>query len=349
MHSFIRSVFILAFLAHVSLLTPTIGMAVDWVPSDEDIQKYRKSWNPFSHGPILLQAVDIQPQGQMSIRPFLFSQIGEHSYGNRLSLPIDRKDGPVHLYSLAPSVNGSYGLTNHLELGVAASLNTFWAKDSDGFNHGKGGPMTTDTGLGDTSLILKYRPIVQDPTGWRPSITIFSQMVLPTSRWTGTEKPPGGFAPIGRLPTTRFGELGFTEGVMYRKNFQPFRVSAAVFYTYAAPGSQGNVTTYTGDVVNTRLIFEHFLDDKKGFAYNLEFVTLHGLTWRADSHAINAGQKSGFTTVGVEPAIQYRFTESIVAAVGLLLTVAGQNSIDAIYPNFSFFWYWNKGKQVIMR
>ena len=349
MHSFLRSAFISAFLAHVGLLTPTIGMAIDWVPSDDDIQKYRKSWNPFSHGPILLQAVDIQPQGQMSIRPFLFSQIGEHSYGNRLSLPTARKDGPVHLYSLAPSVNGSYGLTNHLELGMAASLNAFWAKDSDGFNQGKGGPMTTDTGLGDTSLILKYRPIVQDPTGWRPSITIFSQMVLPTSRWTGTEKPPGGFAPIGRLPATRFGELGFTEGVMYRKNFQPFRVSAAIFYTYAAPGSQGSATTYTGDVVNTRLIFEHFLDDTKGFAYNLEFVTLHGLTWRADGHAINAGQKSGFTTVGVEPAIQYRFTEAIVAAAGILFTVAGQNSIDAIYPNFSFFWYWNKGKQVIMR
>jgi len=33
----------------------------------------------------------------------------------------------------------------------------------------------------------------------------------------------------------------------------------------------------------------------------------------------------------------------------VLFTAAGQNSIDAIYPNFSFFWYWNKGKQVIMR
>lgn len=334
---------------YVGLVTPTIGMPFDWVPSEEEIQAYRKSWNPFSHGPILLQAVDIQPEGQMSVRPFVFSQIGEHSYGNRLSLPTERKDGPIHLYSLAPSLNGSYGLTNHVELGVATSLNTFWAKGSDSFNHGKGGPTTTNTGLGDTSLIVKYRPIIQDPSSWRPSITIFSQLVLPTSRWTGTEKPPGGFAPIGRLPTTRFGELGFTEGVMYRKNFQPFRVSAAVFYTYAAPGNQNSSNAYTGDVVNTRLIFEHFLNDKKGLAYNVEFASLHGLTWRADRHAINSGQKSGFTTIGIEPAIQYRFSESIVAAAGVLFTVAGQNSIDAIYPNFSFFWYWNKGKQVIMR
>lgn len=68
-----------------SLSLPTHGF--EWVPSDEEIQKYRKSWNPFSHGPILLQSVDIQPKGQMSVRPFLFSQIGEHSYGTRLTIP----------------------------------------------------------------------------------------------------------------------------------------------------------------------------------------------------------------------------------------------------------------------
>src|SRR5581483_10955390 len=86
------------------LIGPAPSTAFDWVPTDEDIQKYRKSWNPFSHGPILLQAVDIQPKGQLSVRPFLFSQIGEHSYGNRLSFFTDRTNGPVDLYSLAPSV-----------------------------------------------------------------------------------------------------------------------------------------------------------------------------------------------------------------------------------------------------
>lgn len=323
--------------------SPSLLCAFEWIPSDEEIQKYRKSWNPFSHGPILLQAVDIQPKGQLSVRPFLFSQIGEHSYGNRLSFFTDRTNGPVNLYSLAPSVNASYGLTNHVELGAATSLSAFWARDAQGrFN--------TDTGLGDTSLIIKYRPLVQDPESRRPSITLFSQLVLPTSRWiTGTERPPGGFAPLGRLPNTRFGELGLTEGVMYRKNVRPFRISAAVFYTYSAPGSQGAMTTYTGDVINTRLIFEHILDEKKGFAYNLEFAGLHGLTWRADGHEINAGQKSGFTILGIEPVIQHKFSDSIVAAAGVLLTIAGQNTLDAIYPNFSIFWYWSKTGKVIMR
>lgn len=316
--------------------------AWDWVPSEQDIQKYRKSWNPFSHGPILLQAVDIQPKGQLCIREFIFSQIGEHSYGNRLSFPTERKNGPVHLYAVSPSANSAYGISDHIELGVAVSLNSFWARQK--------GNVTTDTGLGDTSLIMKYRPIVQDPDGWQPSITHFSQIVLPTSRWvTGTERPPGGFTPLGRLPNTRFGELGITEGVMFRKNLQPFRINAAVFYTYSAPGSDAGMTTYTGDVINARLILEHILDDKKGFGYNIEFSGLHGTTWRADGHSINRGQRSGFNTLGIEPAIQWRMGEHWVAAAGVLFTVAGQNAIDSIYPNISIFWYWSKTGKVIMR
>ncbi|MBI3356895.1 MAG: hypothetical protein HY038_09025 [Nitrospirae bacterium] len=323
--------------------------AFDWVPTDEEIKKYRRSWNPFSEGPLLIQSVDIHPQGQLSLRPFLFSQISEKSYVNQLSLPTDRKDGPVHTYAVSPLVTAAYGLTNHVELGAATSLIAFWSKDTASADAGRGGPWTTDTGMGDFSLFMKYRPIVQDPDSARPSVTFYNQIVLPTSRWTGTERPPGGFAPLGRLPATRFGELGFTEGMTFRKNTNPFRFSGGVFYTYSAPGSDAGRTTYVGDTINTRLIFEHFLDDKRGLAYNIELVTVHTATWRADGHAINRGARSGSTVIGIEPAIQFRFTDSLVGAVGVLFTVAGQNAGDAIYPNFSLQWYWNKTGKVQMR
>lgn len=334
----------------LQLLPPLGAYAFDWVPTDEEIKKYRQSWNPFSEGPLLIQSVDIHPQGQLSVRPFFFSQVSEKSYGNTLSFPTDAKNGPVHTYAIQPLVTLAYGLTNHVELGASTSMISFWSKDTESTNQGKGGPWTTDTGMGDTSLIMKYRPIVQDPNSARPSVTLYQQIVLPTSRWvTGTERPPGGFAPLGRLPSTRFGELGFTEGVTFRKNSNPFRLSGGVYYTYSAPGSDAGQNTYVGDIINTRLIFEHFLDDKKGLAYNLELVTVSTATWRADGHAINRGPLNGSTVVGVEPAIQFRFSDSLVGAVGVLFTVAGQNSPDAIYPNFSIQWYWNKGDKVIMR
>jgi hypothetical protein len=323
--------------------------AFDWVPTDEEIKKYRQSWNPFSEGPLLMQSVDIHPPGQLSVRPFLFSSISENRYGNKLSFPTDRRDSSVHTYSISPLVTGTYGLTNHIELGAATSLLSFWAKDTAAANAGHGGPWTTDTGMGDLSLTLKYRSVVQDSDSARPSVTFYQQIVLPTSRWTGTERPPGGFAPLGRLPATKFGELGFTEGITFRKNIKPFRISGGVYYTYSAPGSDGPVTTYVGDTINTRLIFEHFLDDTRGFAYNLELITVHTATWRADGHGINRGAGSGSSVIGIEPAIQYRFSDSLVGAAGVLFTVAGQNAQDAIYPNFSLQWYWNKSGKAVMR
>ena len=332
--------FLLPFLLTVTV-APLPTSALDWVPTEEEIKKYRKSWNPLSHGPVLLQSVDIQPKGQLSIREFLFTQIGERSFGNHLSPATDSNSGPVHLYQVAPSINTSYGLTNHVELGAAISMNTFWAT--------RNGESTSATSLGDTSLIMKYRPIIQDPESWRPSLTHFTQVVLPTSKWADAEKPPGGFTPLGRLPNTRFGEYGLTQGLMTRKILQPFRISAAVFYTYSAPGDNNGQTTYTSDIVNTRLIFEHILNDQKGFGYNIELSTLHGLTWRADGHEINAGQQHGFTIIGVEPALQWNISGSWLVAVGCLFTVAGQNSIDAIYPNLSVFWYWDKSGKIIMR
>lgn len=326
-----------------------VADAFDLVPTDEEIKKYRQSWNPFSEGPLLMQSVDIHPAGQFSLRPFMFSQISEKSYGNQLSFPTDRKDGPNHTYAVSPLVTATYGVMNHFEVGAATSLISYWSKNTASSSAGRGDPWTTDTGMGDLSLVMKYRPIVQDPDTARPSVTLYQQIVLPTSRWTGTERPPGGFAPLGRLPATRFGELGFTEGLTFRKNVKPFRISGGVYYTYSAPGSDGPVTTYVGDTINTRLVFEHFLDDTRGFAYNLELVTVHTATWRADGHSINRGARSGSTVIGIEPAIQYRFSDSLVGAAGVLFTVAGQNAQDAIYPNFSLQWYWNKSGKAVMR
>ena len=314
-----------------------------WVPTQEELQKYRRSWNPFSHGPILHTAVDVQPKGQSLLRPFLFTQIGENKFDNRFQFITDRKPSNVHLYSaLHPSLEFAYGVTDHIQFAATSSAQSFWAREQ--------GQMRSDTGLGDTAIALKYRPIVQDPGSLQPSLTFLSQFALPTGKWLGTEKPPGGFAPIGRLPVTRFGEIAFTEGAMIRKNLQPFRIQAGVFYTYSAPGAEGRETTYTGDLINTRVALEYIADDATGLGYGLELVTLHGLTWRADGHAINRGGTSGFSYVGVEPTLQWRFGDSnFVGAAGVLLPVAGQNTLAGIFPNLSVFYYWSETGKVLMR
>lgn len=71
---------------------------------------------------------------------------------------------------------------------------------------------------------------------------------------TGTTKLLGGFALLSHLPAAQFEAPGIAEDIFFRKNFRPFRIC----YTYALPGSSEGVTTYTSDIVNARLIFEHF-------------------------------------------------------------------------------------------
>ncbi|OGW66941.1 MAG: hypothetical protein A3H49_09505 [Nitrospirae bacterium RIFCSPLOWO2_02_FULL_62_14] len=329
----------------IILAAPGAVEALDWVPTEEEIQKYRKSWNPLSHGPMLISSPDIQPKGQWYIRPLIFAQIGTSSFGNQLEFATGAKGGPVHLYSAQlPFVQTAYGLNDHWEVGAQTALNTFWAREN--------GQSTSEVGWGDTSFSLKYRPVVQDPYTWVPSINWFNQIAFPTSKWADTDKPPGGFSPIGRFPSTRSGEISMTTGIAFRKNLQPYRWSGGVYYTYSAPGLRDKLgqTTYAGDLINTRLVFEHILSDKHGFGYNLEFVSLHGLTHRIDGHRLNSGQKDGFSVFGVEPAVQWRFGDSnFLAAGGVLFTIAGQNATNSMYPNFSIFYYWSKSGKVLMR
>lgn len=321
------------------------AFAWEWVPSQEEIQKYRRSWNPLSHGPMLISSPDIQPKGQWYVRPLIFTQIGETSFGNDFRFTTDANRGPVHIYNVqTPFIQLAYGVTDHLELVGQTSIGGWWVRDN--------GKVSNDFGLGDSSIILKYRPVVQDPDSWVPSINWFNQVSLPTGKWAGTEKTPGGFSPIGRFPSTRSGEVSLTSGIAFRKNLRPYRWSGGVYYTHSTPGlkTPNGEASYFGDLINTRLIFEHILDDTRGFGYNLEFVTLHGLTHRLDGHNINSGQKSGFSVIGVEPSLQYRIGDTnFLVAGGVLCTLAGQNATNSIYPNFSIFYYWSETGEVIMR
>lgn len=324
------------------------GEAFDWVPSADELRSYRQSWNPMSNGPILLTAVDINPKGQFHSQYFIFAESGHQQFSNTVTT--HRFDSSFHLNAVEPLVVAGYGLTDHIELN-AAFTGLYW--DANRRTAGGRTASTSAVGLGDTALYLKYRPIIQDPNGWRPSITLYNQLTLPTSTYAGTAQIPGNFSPLGKLPASPFGGLALTEGVLFRKNLKPFRISGGVFYTYTAPGHSDDGTSYVGDIINTRLIFEHILNEERGFGYNLEFVSIHGLPFRADGHVLNQ-PPSSFQLFGVEPAIQYKFSSTwlggdLVGAAGVLFTIAGQNDIAAVYPNLSLYYYWGKGGKTVMR
>jgi hypothetical protein len=63
----------------------------------------------------------------------------------------------------------------------------------------------------------------------------------------------------------------------------------------------------------------------------------------------NGSGRNGSHTLGVQPTIRYRISDQWVGAAGCLFAVAGQNTQDAIFPNFSIYYYWSKSGKVIMR
>jgi hypothetical protein len=152
---------VLSWIFLLTLLQPAarpIVHAWDWVPADEEIQKYRKSWNPMANGPILISGVDIQPKGQFLFQPFVFGQIGHEQFGNQLSPR--SSDSPTHLRAVAPTGIFAYGISNHVELNVAFSGISWEASKANSMG---GRTVDSESGIGDTTIYLKYRPIVQDP------------------------------------------------------------------------------------------------------------------------------------------------------------------------------------------
>jgi len=321
-----------------------------WRNSQEDLLRYRRSWNPFSHGPLLANSPDVQPKGQWLVQAFVFSQIANAKYGNRLTTTTEAS--PIHLRAIAPTFFLGYGITDNMEIDLVPSL--IWYDSTKTTTPSSGGhsSATSDMGLGDTTIYLKYRGVVQDPDSWRPSFTWYQSVTLPSSQWFGTAPIPGGFSPLGRLPATKFGGLGLTEGLMFRKNLQPFRIMGSIYYTYTLPGSTEGMNTYNGDIINTRLIFEYMADDERGLAFDLELLSVHGLSHRLDGHDLNLNPKS-FSLIGAEPSVQYNIfhneSGALVAAAGVLFSIAGQNDLYAVYPNISMYYYWNPKGKPIMR
>jgi hypothetical protein len=310
--------------------------AFDFFPSDEALDKYRQSWNPSTHGSLLIPVAETPPKGQLTLSGFAVGQIGDGQYHNTLTTHVS--SSPVNTNSVVPGGLLSYGLTDHVSIGGGLSA-IYWKATGP-----VSGPSSSG-GLGDTSFFLTARTLVQDPETWQPSLSLYSRISLPTSRWAGTDPPPGGFEPFSVRPSTRFGALSFTEGLLVSKNFKPVRVTSALYYTYNTPGSEleGPMTAYPGDLLDARVSVEHVFDEKRGFGILLGGLVRQGLPYRLDGHDINVTPVN-YSLVGISVGFEYRATPNLLAMAGCLFTVAGQNDVHAFYPGFSLKYSWDTGK-----
>jgi len=318
---------VFAWLAGLALpLLSTAAAAFDWFPTDEDMQRFRRSWNPQTHGPLLISPADVQAQGKWLFWSFAYGELTQRRFGEAFAAT--GTGAPFHQDVITPGAVVFYGLTDHVSLGISAAM-TSW--NSDRLPGGAGAGRVNGTGLDDIGLIVKTRHLVQDPEGWRPSVGTYGRISLPASRWTGAHEIPGGFVPITPRPITRAGALSFTEGVLLRKNLEPFRLSAMVTYTYNAPGSENGRTIYPGDILDARVGLEYVVREDRGFGIILDAVAQNGLPYRLDGHAINTDFTT-FTLIGTAVAVEYRFTPDWMASMGALFTLAGRKTWTPFTP-----------------
>src|SRR5579862_8121304 len=184
---------------------------------ESPLARYRKIWNPFSAGPELVRSADLQPRGQFFVRPYLYSEVAYAQYGG---WALGTRALDQRLVSIAPQVELSYGLLDWLEYEMYVPETSWWQ------SAGGGAPAANGNGVGDVTAFLKGRFHIQQPDSWIPSLTEVLFATLPTSQWlgsVGTPPIPGGFAPLGRLPSTHFGAPELTEAILFRKNARPFR------------------------------------------------------------------------------------------------------------------------------
>lgn len=297
---------------------------------DDWLARYRRSWNPLTSGPQLITTADVLAQGQFFIKTYVYSEFGYAHYAADWSTSTQPLSGKLSV--LNPQVEFDYGLTDWLQADIYVPETSWW-QSTDG-----GQPARDGTGIGDTTIDVRYRFFLQRPgTAW-PSLTLVSYVALPTSSWFDTPATPGGFAPLGKLPSTHFGAPEVTEAIVFRKNVRPFRISGGVYYSYGIPTSNGGSPQRYGDIFQYRLVAEHVLDDQHGFGYALEFIGQHGLPFRVDGASITAGNKN-FGVLGVQPTVEYNVTDRVIGSLGVAFTVAGERDIAAIYPNLSLYYY----------
>lgn len=305
----------------------------------EDIDKFRRSWNPVSAGPMFTAGIDVPAKGKLVFHPYLFGQIAHQQVGNQLGG--SKSDAPVHLNGWIWLALTSYGLTDSVEATLAVTWVDWWTTQQNA----NASQRHNAQSLGDTTLLFRHRVIVQDSDSWRPTVTLFHSLYTPTGRWTGISGFPGGIPPLKRIPQTRGGDLTVTEGIMLRKNLRPFRIMATAYYSYGAPWNPQGHTLYGGDLINWRVMIEHLLNEERGFGYIIEVVGLNGLPFRLDGHKTNVpapGQTSAqtFSTIAIGPTLEYRLGKDYLIAGGVLFTAVAQNYFDAIYPNFTMSYIW---------
>src|SRR5579885_2872737 len=101
-----------ALLSLLGAPAPSVALAWDWFPTEEETENFRRSWNPQTHGPLLISPADTQRKGQWLFWAFAYGEVASRRFDGTYGLT--GSGTPFSQDAAMPGAVLYYGLTDHV-------------------------------------------------------------------------------------------------------------------------------------------------------------------------------------------------------------------------------------------
>jgi len=284
-------------------------------------------------GPMLAPNAATLPAGHAVIEPYLFNDVtvGQFdSSGARHSAPQEQALGSL-TYIL-------YGLTDLTTVGMLPRF---------GYNLPPGAPSSSGVGIGDLTLQAGYGVLQYRDGHNTPAVSLVVQETLPTGRYDRLERASDGLG-AGAYTTTL---AVYSQDYFWMPNGRILRARLAVTYAisssvsvdeqsvYGTPyGFSGHA--YPGDVFTVDGAGEYSVT--RNWVLALDVIYQHSDSTRvtgtvpggSSGSAASAYQsESGSSySLGFAPAIEYNFSSTVGALLGVRIIEIGRNAAASVTP-----------------
>lgn len=284
---------------------------------------------------MLANSASTLPRGHFLFEPYLYDVSAHSSYdgeGSRHGVPSSHGFG-----SLAYII---YGLTDRVSLGVIPTV---------GYTTVRDGPSSSRVRPGDVSLLAQYGLTRFHEGSWIPATAVAVQEMFPTGKYDRLGDRPADGVGSGAYTTTLsfYSQMYFwlPTGRVFRMRFDASQSlsgnakieGASVYGT--ATGFRGNAKP--GDASFFDLSSEYSLT--RSWVLALDVTYRHARGTRVTGYDFSDRQSmenpqsvslnsSPSDAVGLAPAVEFSWTSSVGALVGVRLVAAGRNTAATITP-----------------
>lgn len=283
--------------------------------------------HPITAGPIIADTAVPTPPGQLIIQPFwsLGFMAGNFSPSWR------RVSAGGNFRSFQMPVKITYGLFQDVEIYAQMGFIHNWANQVQD-PEAAGARSASFSGVSDLALVLKYQLI--EETTWRPTVTTFLNLDIPTGHHARTNPARLGIDVLGG------GTYAFTGGFNLSKWLGPVYLYSNLWYSISSRelGASPHLLAsplvgpvLSRDVITWNMAAEWPLSGN--WVALLEFYS----SWEVNP-LFHRTQQLPSNLMGLLPGIEYIFNPRWSCELGVAIDLAGKNSLYGYTPIFTVIW-----------